>query len=133
MPCCCPNGDTGNGGNIRNCVCTVLEDNINQDVILTTNSNTIFYAFGNIRESSTGQGNCFVTVYFRVSEVDLESGCVTLQLLQPEGNREINVGNQCCIRLNQICQNDELDLTPIDDTVVVDCSCLCSVQIIPPL
>ncbi|WP_181315190.1 CotY/CotZ family spore coat protein [Salsuginibacillus halophilus] len=95
--------------------------------ILWTKKNTLFYAFSDIASN-----DCFATVYFRVSEFDKQKKCVTLELLQPNDDRSIDVGYDCCVPLNQVCQSGELELVRTGQCVIVDCECLCAIECINP-
>ncbi|WP_198162676.1 CotY/CotZ family spore coat protein [Halobacillus mangrovi] len=149
-----PSGSNSNGNDLLNCVCSVLADiqerqdnantpsngcvndfcsmvNNNPDtipVVLTTKENTALFGFINLEDN-----DCEITVYFRVNNVNEDTGCVQLELLLPNEGRQIAPGNQCCVRLNQICgAGPALTLERTGQCIVVDCDCLCTIQCLDP-
>ncbi|ARI78651.1 CotY/CotZ family spore coat protein [Halobacillus mangrovi] len=145
-------GSNSDGNGFLNCVCSVLADikerqdnantpsngcvndfcsmvNNNHDtipVVLTTKANTALFGFINLEDN-----DCEITVYFRVNNVNEDTGCVQLELLLP--SRQINTGNQCCVPLREICgTGGDLTLERTGQCIVVDCDCLCTVQCIDP-
>lgn len=113
----------GNNGSL-NCVCNILADikkkqdmahnsnkgcvndfcsngNNNSDtipVVITTKANTILFGFIDLELNE-----CEITVYFRVNDVNQDTGCVQLEMLLPNEGRRIDPGSNCCIPLNQVC------------------------------
>ncbi|WLR42125.1 CotY/CotZ family spore coat protein [Bacillus carboniphilus] len=122
------NGGSSNGG--TTCICTTLENLIGDHVLLTKIDGAMLYAFGDLESGTT----CFITIYFRVSNVNLTSGCVVFELLRPLGQRSITLPNSvCCVPLNQVCKGQNLSVNVTNQFVTVDCDCLCSVQEIFPV
>ncbi|MFS1511601.1 CotY/CotZ family spore coat protein [Chengkuizengella sp. SCS-71B] len=116
----------------KNCICDALK-NIGDVIILTKTDNTLLYAFGDILNSSSDPLEpCYITVYFQVKEVDKCNQCITLELLKPNEGRTIDPGENCCVPLNQICtdSNLEFDIDPTNLFITVDCNTISSFQII---
>lgn len=108
--------------------CNVLNNNFDTiPVILVTKKNTLLYNFIDI-----DLAECEPTVYFRVNDVDEDTGCAQLEMLRPNAGRAITTGDECCIPLNQVCAGADLELTPTGQCFFVDCNCVCSVRCINP-
>ncbi|EZH64957.1 hypothetical protein DH09_20850 [Bacillaceae bacterium JMAK1] len=114
-------------GCAQSCYCLSLKNEGNYGtipVLFKTSHNHLLYAFGKDRF-----GESFVTVYFRVKEID-DEGCVTLELLRPSTPIVIQE-NATQIPIQSV-NVDQVQLQRTWQYAVVDCHALCQVQCLDP-
>lgn len=66
--------------------------------------------------AKAGKPDCFVTIFFKVNKMDLETGCVTLRLLRP--NKCVWDDELNGVRFKRICEVDFV--TESDEGVTID-------------
>lgn len=91
--------------------------------ILQTPYGQPFFTWGKI-----GECDCFVTVFFKVIEVDCKNNCAVLELLMP--NVSIIDPDTCCVETANICDVDFV--IPTKECIQVDLSCFTAVKCISP-
>ncbi|MFC4323476.1 CotY/CotZ family spore coat protein [Litchfieldia salsa] len=91
--------------------------------ILQTPYGHPYFTWGNF-----GDDDCFITVFFKVVDIDCENCCAKLQLLKP--NKPIYDDDTGSVELDQICKVDYV--TETKECVFVELKCYSAIKCLDP-